>query len=84
MLIKLSRHCVATSRIWVTTDTCYNVITMNTKMTMLTLHLISSHSFPFSFFLCGSASHSNVLLFKKNQIKGPAEAKLNSSLLMHN
>jgi hypothetical protein len=90
MLIKLSRHYVATSqgqrrnRIWVTTDICYNVITVNTKMTMLTLHLLSSHSFPFLFFLCGSTSHSNLSLFKKNQIKGPAEVKINSSLLMYN
>ena len=45
MLINLLRHYVATSqgqrwnRLWVTTDTCYNVITVNAKMTMLTLHL---------------------------------------------
>ena len=41
------RHYVATSqgqrwnRIWVTTDICYDVITVNTKMTMLTLQQVS-------------------------------------------
>jgi len=63
MLIKLTRHYVATSqrqrwnRIWVTTDTCYNVI--------LTLHLISSHSFPYFLYHCVGVHHILIYYFKK-------------------
>jgi len=67
MLIKLSRHYVATSqgqgwnRIWVRPDACYNVITVNAKITMLTLHLKSSHSFPY--FLCHCVGVHHILIY---------------------
>ena len=93
MLIKLLRHYVATSqgqrwnRIWVTTDICYNVITVNAKMAILTLHLIIfQHTlFYFVFVPCGIAAkpqlfrsllcfdpHLSVRQHKDHKSYGPA------------